>query len=102
MLETHNYTIYGGLSWNFDFTFYWEKNINAEQYINDNNKIYIHISSETTKDEIKKEVNKLLKISDENKKYILVKNIDALWIMKTVYDNVEIVEINDFLKKFSK
>ncbi|MFK7780235.1 MAG: AAA family ATPase [Candidatus Gracilibacteria bacterium] len=93
ILEYNNYTIYSGLNGKFDFSFYIEK---------ENEKMYIHISKQETKEELKKEVNKLLKIGKEGKKYLLVQSIEKLGIKKLKYDSVEIIEINDFLIKFGK
>lgn len=107
ILEYNNYTVYSGLNWKFDFTFYIEKeNIPLSNAHKDEEKEislekkYIHISKQTTKEEIKKEVNKLLKISKIWKKYLIVKSIEELGIKKTRYDSVEILEVEDFLKKF--
>lgn len=102
-LEYNNYKIYSWLNWKFDFSFYWIKEKKNSHLIKS---IYIHISEETKKEELKKEVNKLLKIWKKKwdnelcKKYLLVESIDKLGIKKLKYDNVEIVEINNFLIKF--
>lgn len=90
ILEYNNYEIFWGLNWKFNFSFYCKK---------DNNEIFIHISKQETKEELKKEVNKLNKIWWEWKKFLIVKNIWELWIKKIVYDKVEIIEIYDFFKK---
>ncbi len=93
ILDYHNFQIYTGLNWKFNFSFYWSKN-----WTN----IFIHISKETKKEEIKKEVNKLNKIKLEWKRYLLIESIEKLKIKKLKYDNVEIIEIYDFLEKFKK
>lgn len=95
ILECNNYIIYTWLNWKFDFSFYWEKEDSSR-------KIYIHISKQTQKEELKKEVNKLLKIWNEWVKYLLVDNIEKLWIKKFKYDSVIIMNIEDFLKNFGK
>lgn len=104
LLELNNYNIYSWLSWKFDFTFYCEikesDDSNTWENQNLDTKIYIQIANDFSKDDIKKEVTKFLKIEDENKKYILVENIEKLDIKKLVYDNIEIMEINKFLEKF--
>jgi hypothetical protein len=91
ILEYNKYTIYWGLNWKFDFSFFWNK-----KWEN----IFIHISKETKKEEIKKEINKLNKISKEWNKYLLVESIAKLGIKKIRYDDVEIIEVNEFLEKF--
>jgi hypothetical protein len=49
------YDIYGGLNGKFEFTFIAEDREKKE-------KIYVHLSKASLKDELVKEVNKLLKI----------------------------------------
>ncbi len=90
-LQYNKYKIYSGLNWTFYFTFYWKKK---------NENIFIHISKQTTKEEIKKEINKLNKIKKDWKKYLLVENLEKLGIKKVQYDNVEIMEILEFLEIF--
>jgi len=89
-LEYNNFTVYAWLNWKFDFSFYWKDNKSE-------NKVYIHITKHRQKDNIKKEVNKLLKIWDEWNKYLLVENLSKTGIKKLRYDTVEIMEINEFL-----
>jgi len=93
ILEYNNFNIYSGLNWKFEFSFYWKRK---------DEKIFIHISKQETKEEIKKEVNKLNKIKKEWKKYLLVDNINKLKIKKTKYEDVIIMEVNDFLENFGK
>lgn len=93
ILDYNNFNIYSWLNWKFNFSFYWKK-----KWKN----IYIHISEQTKKEEIKKEVNKLIKIKKEWNKYLLVESIEKLNIKKTKYESVIILEINDFLLKFGK
>ena len=92
-LAKKGYIVYNGLNWAFDFTFY-----TTSQYVTGMN-LYIHMSEAENKNELKKEINKLSKIKDKNKKYLIVKSIDELGIKKTNYDYVEIVEIEEFLRK---
>ncbi len=87
------YTVYNWLNWVFDFTFY-----TTSQYVSWLN-LYIHMSEAKDKGQLKKEVNKLSKIKDKNKKYLIVESIPKLEIKKTNYDYVEIVEIDEFLRK---
>lgn len=91
-LEFNNYDVYSWLNWKFHFTFYWINKITSEY-------IYIHISEQSKKEEIKKEVNKLLKLWNKWKKYLLVDSIETIWIKKLIYDSVEIVGMSNFLNK---
>lgn len=106
ILELHNYDIYSWTFWNFDFAFYWI--LRDNWYIDEHDKhswaekIYIHITNQNSKEEIKKEISKFQKIWDGFKKYILIKNIEDLWFKKTHYDDVEVVEIDEFLIRFEK
>lgn len=90
-LEYNNYAINSGLNWKFEFSFY---------AVRDTAKLYIHISKQTTKEELKKEVNKLLKIWEIWKKYLIVESAEKLGIKKLQYDSVEIIEINEFLERY--
>ncbi len=92
LLKYNNYNILWWKNWVFEFSFIWKK---------EDNTIYIHISSEKESSEIKKEVNKLLKIWDKNKKYLLVENLKELNIKKLIYEELEIIDINDFILKKS-
>jgi len=92
-LNYNNFKIYSGLNWKFNFSFYLKKQ---------SKNIFIHISETNNKDELKKEVNKLNKIKLEWKKFLLVESIENLKIKKLIYDNVEIIEIYDFLEKFKQ
>ena len=74
----------------FDFSFIAKSN---------DKKIYIHLSRQTEKEEIKKEVRKLLKIWGDQDKYLIVEDIRDLWLKKTKYETVEILTLVDFLKK---
>jgi predicted AAA+ superfamily ATPase len=81
------YEIYWWINGKFDFSFIAEKN---------NSRLYIHLSKETHKEDIKKEVRKLLKIWDEHKKYLIVDDLENLWLKKFKYDSVEIITLKDF------
>jgi len=61
-------------------------------------KIYAHISTAQNKDDIKKEVNKLLKINDKFKKYLIVYNLPKLELTKTQYEHVEVMGVMDFFR----
>lgn len=91
------YKIYWWINWTFEFSFIiFLKSI----------KIYIHISKQNEVNEIKKEVRKFMKIKDNFPKYIIVENIantwksiKDLWIKKRVYENVKIVNLEEFIKE---
>lgn len=61
----------------------------------------INVTSQKDKKFILKEINKLLKINNiwnkEMKKYLIVDNISEIWIRKTIFDNLRIVELKQFL-----
>jgi len=89
-LKYNNFKIYWGLNWLFSFSFIAEK---------ENKKIYIHLSESTEKTDIKKEVNKLLKIWDNNKKYLIINDLEKLNLRKKEYDSVSILTFNEIIKK---
>jgi len=93
ILDYNEYIIYSWLNWKFEFSFYWKK---------DKEKLFIHVSEEKNKEDIKKEVNKLNKIKCDWRRYLLVENIKEIWIKKIKYDNVLIIEINEFLINFKQ
>ena len=89
------YTIYNWKNWTFDFTFYAEKN---------NEKVFIHISEEKEdKNELKKEVRRLLKIPWNDIKYLVIQEdvIDKLKIKKFVYEEVRIVILEELIKELN-
>ncbi len=105
------YKIKSGINWKFEFNFYAKK----KDFVEEKNrkkieKIYLHISKAESKQELKKEINKLNKIPyfptlsksweniDENiSRYLIVNSIENLWIKKLQYDEVKIVELEEFL-----
>lgn len=107
------YSILWWNNWKFDFSFYCNKIIKKQLLwwkisIEENNILYIHISTHTDKKEIKKEVKKLLKIdyipNNNSKdtttnisKFILVDNIKNLKIKKLQYENLKIIEFEEFV-----
>ncbi len=90
ILNYYNFEIYWWKNWIFEFTFL------VKKY---NKRIYIHISESTDKNEIKKEVNKLSKINDNYKKYLIVDDLKKYAFEKTVYEKVEIIELEEITKK---
>ncbi len=91
-LKYNNFTVYWWKNWVFELSFIAEK---------DNKKIYIHLSNNIDKNEIKKEINKLLKIPDDNKKYLIIESFDKYNIRKSIYDEVELIELKNLLIKKS-
>lgn len=87
-----------------------EKGVAAEEKIKIDT-LFIHISKQTKSEEIKKEVRKLLKIpfiptqidwknSEENVWiYLIVENIKELKLKKLKYENVKIVDFEEFVTK---
>ena len=86
------YKVHNWKNWTFDFTFYWVK---------DAEKIFIHISKETDKNELKKEVRRLLKTPWDETKYIIINDaqIENMKIKKFAYENVKILILEDLLKE---
>jgi len=84
------YEVYNWKNWVFEFTFYW---------VNDNNNIYIHISRQNDKNELKKEVNKLLKIPWNWERFLVVndKQISDMKIKKFIYDKVKIIKFEELI-----
>ncbi|MDD3144950.1 MAG: AAA family ATPase [Candidatus Gracilibacteria bacterium] len=89
-LNYNNYLINGGLNGIFEFSFIATKN---------DTKIYIHISKETERQEINKEMNKLQKVPGKAKRYLVINNIDKLNLKKYIYDDVELIGAEELLKK---
>jgi predicted AAA+ superfamily ATPase len=84
-----NYEVYTWMNGKFLFSFYtkklWEKKC-------------IHISHQTDKKEIKKEINKLTKIKGKSERYLVVENLEDLWLRKKDYDTVQVIEYIDMIK----
>lgn len=72
-LVTKNSEIYNWSNWRFDFSFYIKDNSN-----------FIHISQNTEKNEIKKEVNKLDKIEQNWEKILILSNLDIINYKKVI------------------
>ncbi len=81
--------IYSGMNGKFLFSFYckklWEK-------------MCIHISHQTDKKEIKKEINKLTKIKEKSQRFLVVESLDELWLRKKDYQTVQLVTYVELLK----
>jgi hypothetical protein len=98
ILYYNNYKVYSGLNWKFEFSFYakplsWILSPNKEK----DTTIFVHISNQKTKEEIRKEVNKLNKIKEKWKKYLLIDSLEKFNIKKTQYEEVKIIEVEEFL-----
>ena len=89
-LNYNNYLINWWLNWIFEFSFIATKN---------DTKIYIHISKETERQEINKEMNKLQKVPWKAKRYLVINNIDKLNLKKYIYDDVELIGAGELIKK---
>jgi len=100
-----------GINWKFEFDFYAKKKeFLEEKNTKKINKLYIHLSEANDKKELKKEINKLNKVpyyptlskSGENidetiSRYLIVENIKEFWIKKLQYNEVKIIELEEFL-----
>jgi stress response protein SCP2 len=93
ILDYNNYTIYWGLNNSYNFTFFCQNN---------KQDIAIHLFFDNSRDKLKYHINKLSKLDTNIKKIILVKNTNELWIRKVDYENVQILEINEFIVNFTK
>lgn len=91
-LKYNNFNVYWWKNWVFELSFLAEKN---------NKKVYLHLSSNIDKNEIKKEINKLLKIWDDNKKCLIIDSFEKHNIRKSNYWSVELIEIKNLLLKKS-
>jgi len=76
-------------NWTFNFSFI-TKNI------------IVHISENTEKKEIKKEINRLNKIEWDYKKYLIINSIKESGLRISSYEPLKIMEIEDFLKEINK
>lgn len=100
-LEHKGYQVFSWIKWKFEFSFFatepnpWVSSPLQEK----EDSIYIHVSKQESKEGLKKEVNKLLKLWSDWKKYLLVESIEKLWIKKLKYEDLEIMEIFDFLEE---
>jgi len=86
LIKKWNKDVYTWKNWTFNFSFISEK-------------IIVHISENTAKNEIKKEINRLKKIEWNYKKILIVDSIKNIWIRPSTYLPLEILEIEDFIKK---
>lgn len=57
----------------------------------------VHISSNTEKNEVKKEARKLIKVWWEQSKYLIVDSIKDIWIRPSTYLPLQIMELQEFL-----
>jgi len=112
-LKKSGYKINSWINWSYNFDFYTIKVIqNKENIWYKINTIFIDFCKNTDKKEIKKQINKLLKVPElpyipENKskpfnqtfsKYIILENPSEIWIKKLEYENLKIISLNELLK----
>ena len=112
-LKKSGYKINSWINWSYNFDFYTIKVIqNKENTWYKINTIFIDFCKNTDKKEIKKQINKLLKVPElpyipENKskpfnqtfsKYIILENPSEIWIKKLEYENLKIISLNELLK----
>jgi len=98
------YKIYNWKNWAFDFTFYWIKKYphpttGTSPLQEEEDRIYIHISRENDKNELKKEVRKLLKVKWKWGRYLIVtdEQIKEMKIKKFIYDDVKIIKFEELI-----
>ena len=96
------YKIFSWKNWKFDFDFIVEKKLKTSpqsspqgEEVDQNEKFYFHISKQTEKDEIKKEIKKLNKISDDFKKFLIISEIEKYNFKKFEYGNVKLIDIKN-------
>jgi len=109
-LLKNSYKINSWINWKFSFSFF-AKKLKEEKDEIKSKILYIHLSEAKDKKELKKEINKLNKvpyfptiskeknISEKIEKFLIVENIENLKIKKLKYDQTEIIELKNFLKK---
>lgn len=112
-LYKSKYKISSWINWNYDFNFYWNKVIeDNENSFYKINTIFIDFCKTTDKKEVKKQINKLLKVPEipykpENKnynftqtfsKYLIIEDIEKSWIKKLHYESLKIISLNELLK----
>lgn len=85
--------IYSWKNWVFEFDFYIPISKNTPELV-------IHFSEATEKNELKIEINKLNKIQWNWKRILLIKNKDDLSLKKFQYEQVEIIEIENYIMNF--
>lgn len=104
------YEVNGWLNGKFEFSFIAKKTTNTDIKIKIDT-VFIHISKQTKNEEVKKEVRKLLKIpfvptkidwketEETVYKYLIVENIKELKLKKLQYENVRIIDFEEFVEK---
>jgi len=88
------YQVYGGKNGVFEMSFYIPGDTN-----NSIQNIYIHLSKQSDISEIKKEVRKLQKIDWDGIRYLVVSDTELMKWKKKLYENVEIVWIEECKQK---
>ena len=88
-----NFEVHTWMNGKFLFSFYTKKLWETK---------CIHISHQTDKKEIKKEINKLTKIEGKSERYLVVENFEDLWLRKKDYQTVQLVSYIDILEIITK
>jgi len=94
-LRKNWYNVKWWLFWVFEFNFISEK---------DNHIFHILLNKDNTKIWIKKEIRKMQKVYQYNstnilKNVILIENLNNIWFKKTKFEDVELVDFEEFIKK---
>jgi len=89
-LNYNNFNIFAWINWSYEFTFFVKQK---------NNVIYINIIDNLEKEDLKKEINKLQKVPWKAKRYLVLNNIDKLNLKKYIYDEVELISVEELIKK---
>ncbi len=87
-LEYLWYSLFTGKNGTFEFDF-------ISKWTGQN--IIVHMSSHTQKNEVKKEVKKLLKIPWKYQKYLILSSIKEVWIRPSTHYPLQIMDIDNFL-----
>jgi len=99
-LEKRWFNIFSWKNWSYDFCFFAKKKVST--WILEES-LFIDFCNTTNKQEFKKQLNKLLKIPNPkntiSKKYLILDSLEKLSIKKTKYENLEILNFNELLKK---
>lgn len=83
------YTICSWINGKFNFSFYVKK-LGEEKCI--------HVSAQTDKKEIRKEINKLMKIKGKSERYLVLESLEELGLRKKDYQEVKLINIIDMLQ----
>ena len=125
ILKQKNYKIFSWINWTYEFDFYWVSNNNSilnsfslqEKEATNISTIFIDFAKSTEKKEIKKQINKLLKVpqiiaplnplnkgnmTQTFEKYLILDNARNLWFTKLQYENLKIVSFEEMIEILNK